>query len=266
MLKFVGSRINTRSRGVSVMDVDNKTAVLIAAPPSLSAIPGETVNIFNPSIIACGDNTYLIAARYISSDLKRCIFIARAGEGFVIDDATVNIVSDRVIFAEGLSVSQHSREWLADPRLFILDERIYLFWNDGMPSSGWNSQFLAEVDPITLSVHPARRVRHRYGQTMHEKNWMLFSDLGAWRAIYSVSPHRVLKLHAETKTEVIFTDGWTTFPDFAEVEASLGHIRGGAQPIHMEDHFLSVAHACKTIDNEMIYTAVAYEFSAHPPL
>ena len=102
-------------------------------------------------------------------------------------------LSDLVQFRQR-SYPEIARQWLADPRLYRWDGRIFVYWN-----SGWhepkNFQFLQELDPATLApVGAPRELVLRGERRPLEKNWTCFADRGgALHAIYSVEPHRVLR-------------------------------------------------------------------------
>ncbi len=147
-----------------------------------------------------------------------------------------------------------------------MGSRIYVSWNDGMPAGRLNSQFLVEIDEVSL--HPlgfARRLRHHGGQLRHEKNWMLFSDSEGWKAVYGVSPHRILVLDGETDSELVFRDGWTTMHRAGAYTSKFGDLRGGAQPVLQGDVYYHFCHSCRDDGDGRRYVGAVYTFSAKPP-
>jgi predicted GH43/DUF377 family glycosyl hydrolase len=224
------------------------------------------LNIYNPSLLQSSDG-YIVAFRGIDGAGGRRIALARLDRDLQRSAAASQPFSEQVRFAPGLILSPHSRSWFADPRLFRLGERVYVSWNDGMPVDHLNSQFLVEIDEWSLKPSGfARRLRHRDGQLRHEKNWMLFSDGEAWKAIYSISPHRVLKLDAESDCDITFKECWTTPHQSKDYERSFGQLRGGAQPVICGDVYYHFCHSCRDEpDGRRRYVAAAYTFSKRPP-
>src|SRR5690606_6873104 len=114
-------------------------------------------------------------------------------------------LSDGFRFDAAARYPEVVRQWFADPRLYRFGSRLFVYWN-----SGWhepqNHQFLHELDPRTL--RPIGRARefilaHGTRQKL-EKNWTLFETAsGEHRAIYSITPHRVLRFSLQGEGDIL---------------------------------------------------------------
>ena len=100
---------------------------------------------------------------------------------------------------------------------------------------------------------------HFPGRNFWEKNWQFFDFEDELYAVYSVSPHRILRIECERATLVYETAGpanWTG-----------SEIRGGASPVRVSDEFycffhssvVDHAHGCRA------YSTGLYTFEARPP-
>ena len=96
------------------------------------------------------------------------------------------------------------------------------------------------------------------GRNAWEKNWVFFEHDGELYAVYSVSPHRVLKFFhggAEVAYETPFAPQWR-----------YGHLRGGASPVLHNGEFYHFFHGqMNRAGHNWYYSAGLYTFDSKPP-
>jgi predicted GH43/DUF377 family glycosyl hydrolase len=98
---------------------------------------------------------------------------------------------------------------------------------------------------------------HYANRNALEKNWQFFSAGGDLYAVYSIAPHRVLRIAGSE----IYTSHLT--PTKAEWKG--GELRGGASPILMNDRFYSWFHSSVKEGNAWVYNVGVYTFESSPP-
>lgn len=228
-------------------------------PPGSPELPP----VFNPGLLADG-NGWILACRVVTGDGARRIAFCRLGPDFTPLPGTAFPFSDHVRFTERIE-DKVARTWFADPRLYRLGLRTFVYWN-----SGWheprNYQFLQEFDPATLRpLGEAREITLAGERRKLEKNWTFFStELGLF-SVYSITPHRVLRiaslpegdLRGETEAEM----PW----DLDAYPTCHGGLRGGSPPVWLGDEYWSIAHSVHDAPDGYRYAAAAYAFSARPP-
>ena len=102
---------------------------------------------------------------------------------------------------------------LIDPKVFQLEDRIYLTFNSGwVPPRNhiFVMQVFPEIGPIKQVVYPGRRSQ--------ERNWAFFSRAGQTHALYWLNPLKILRLKAETEDTWVMEDDYLgplepTLPD-----------------------------------------------------
>lgn len=225
------------------------------------------VRTFNPGLLA-DENGWLFAYRVVGSDGRRRIGLCRLDAGFRVVPGSPLPFSDRVRFRPDATHVEATTQWFADPRLYRLGGRLYLYWN-----SGWheprNWQFLQELDPTSLLPrgHPRELVLAGERQKL-EKNWTLFESGtgdGGIFAVYSITPHRILQVTLEGDEEV-------RCADYARQEWSIdgypkchGGLRGGAPPCHLNGEYWTICHSVHDSPAGYQYQAAAYRFAGRAP-
>lgn len=225
------------------------------------------VRTFNPGLLRDGEG-WLFAYRVSTAEPWRRIGLCRLDREFNPVAGSHLPLTDGIRFgpAHGHGHPAIVTRWFADPRLYRLRGRVFIYWN-----SGWhepqNHQFIHELDPRTLQpVGGPRELVLRGARQKLEKNWTLFeAPDGAVRAIYSAAPQRVLALSLEgegaIELEPIAATEWalTSYP------ASHGGLRGGAPPQLAHGSFWSFCHSVHDAPEGYRYVAAAYPFAAALP-
>lgn len=193
--------------------------------------PADRCLVFNPSIAVHGGRR-ILAYRVVLPDLRRRMAICRLDDGCGVIPGSVVPVSDLLV---------DGGDWHADPRLCSLGERLLLHYNNGAPVP--NDIFMVELDPATLEPSgPCRTLAVDHARAPVEKNWMFFEHEGGLFAIYSIAPHRVLRVHLGGAGPVQCTTAHCTPWDCRAVAARYGSPRGSAPPVRVGDLYYSFFH------------------------
>lgn len=229
------------------------------------AAAGGPVWTFNPSLVRAGDG-WLMAYRVILRDrLRRLALCLLDGRLRVVPGSAVPL-SDRLRFPQGSEYPSVVHSWFADPRLYRLDGRLFIYWN-----SGWhepeNQQFLHELDPCALApIGWPRALTCAGGRRPLEKNWTFFQDARRdTYCIYSITPHRVLRASIEgggdVRCEELASEDFTLhgYPPCH------GGLRGGAPPVLHEGRFWSFVHSIHDGADGYRYESAVYCFGSSPP-
>lgn len=246
---------------VSFRSIESKSLV----PAQWQELADGSLSVFNMALVSLGEN-YLAAYRFVSGkDLKRRIATCILDKDLNVIPGSAKPFSDHVNFAS-VSISEQSREWFADPRLFSLRGNIYMIWNNGHTANEPNQQFLVKVSgENALPSEPARELVLRAARRKTEKNWALFEAEGEIWGVYSANPHRILKVDLDSSpTEVLCDmDNLTSWK--SKYSQIFGALRGGAQPIRVGDRFLNIVHSRYNMPGGVEYVPAVYEFSATYP-
>ncbi len=225
----------------------------------------EDPRVFNPSIVAAHDGeSFILCYRVVGANLVRRIAICRVSTNLACIEGSVVPLSDLLAFSNHPHLKQRARTWHADPRLFWLNNRLYVTWNDG-GNKPENHQFMVEIDPKTLSpVGMVREIQIKGERRSIEKNWMFFSTRGSIWAVYSVEPLVILAAHFVGEDKVIcersYTQEWKS--DYSPV---FGVLRGSAGPMRWRNGLLTIAHSSHKMADGRHYVACAYELSHEFP-
>lgn len=224
----------------------------------------RAIRAFNPAVIRDGDG-WLLAYRVVTEpDVRRRIGICRLdGNVRVIPGSPVPI-SDWIQFPGANYAASEATSWFADPRLYRLQGRLFVYWN-----SGWheprNYQFLQELDPVSLRpLGHARELTLASPRRKLEKNWSLFEHDGAVYGVYSVNPHRVLSVSLRGSGEIECREIACT-PNPGGYAQSHGGLRGGSPPQRLNEHFYAFCHSVENDPAGYKYVAAAYRFRAAAP-
>lgn len=226
---------------------------------------GQALRIFNPGLLRDG-NGWLFAYRVVvEPELSRRIALCRFdGELRVVANSQVPF-SPLVQFPDPSEYSAQATTWFADPRLYRLQGRLWVYWNSGWHEPN-NHQFLQEIDPSSLTpVGSPRELVLAGPRQKLEKNWSLFEAEGTVYAIYTVNPHRVLRLSFDGNGPIRASDFAVATPNPGGYAQVHGGLRGGAPPQRVENHFYSFCHSIENDPAGYRYVATVYRFEASAP-
>ena len=221
------------------------------------------VRAFNPGLLRDGDG-WIFAYRVVGPDLLRRIALCRLDRGFRIIAGSAVAFSQDIKFAPGVHYAEPAQTWFADPRLYRLAGRLFVYWNSGWHEP-FNYQFLQEIDPRDFRPIGFAREFNLLGPRQKlEKNWTLLGD-GPFYAIYSITPHRVLQFSLDGEGAIDFTEAvWTEWNNDAYSRA-YGTLRGGAVPQRIGEHYYSICHSVHPAPDGYRYVAAVYRFATSYP-
>jgi predicted GH43/DUF377 family glycosyl hydrolase len=223
------------------------------------------VRTFNPGLLRNRDG-WLFAYRIVAADGRRRIGLCRLNHALEVVEGSQLPWSDDVRFHPGQPYPETARQWFADPRLYRFGEQLFLYWN-----SGWhepqNHQFLQEIDGATLlPCDYPRELQLRGERQKLEKNWTFFeSDGGEHRAVYSISPHRILGFSPRGTGDIFFEEVSRVEWSLAGYPASHGGLRGGAPPVLWDGAHWSFCHSVHDGPDGYRYRPAVYSFSRASP-
>jgi len=224
--------------------------------------PGP-VRTFNPSLLRDGDG-WIFAYRVVGPDLLRRIALCRLNRNLQVIAGSQVPLSSHVRFAPGCRYAEPAQTWFADPRLYRLAGRLFVYWNSGWHDPA-NYQFIQEIDP--RDFHPigyAREFDLAGPRQKLEKNWTLLGD-GPFYAIYSITPHRVLQFSLEGEAAIDFTEVVSTEWNNDAYAGAYGALRGGAVPQQVGGHYYSICHSVHPAPEGYRYVPAVYRFTAAYP-
>lgn len=230
----------------------------------LAAAGDGPVRAFNPGLLRDGAG-WLLAYRVVGPDGARRIGLCRLDQEFEVIAGSPVAMSDHVRFRPDATLPETARHWFADPRLYRFGPRLFVYWN-----SGWhephNCQFLQELEPATLLPRGHPRELLLAGRQKLEKNWTFFATPdGALRAVYSVTPHRILGFSLAGEGDLAFEEVSRTEWSIAGYPACHGGLRGGTPPVLAEGRYWSFCHSVHDGADGYRYAPAAYTFATVPP-
>ena len=234
-------------------------------PAQWKSLADRTLSVFNMALVGLGDN-YLAAYRFVSGiDLKRRIATCILDKDLNVVPGSAKPFSDHLSFASD-KVSEQSKDWFADPRLFTLRGDTYMIWNNGHTANEPNQQFLVKLSSETgLPIEPARELVLRASRRKTEKNWALFEAEAQIWGVYSANPHQILKVDIDSSATEVLCDIDNVTSWNSKYNQIFGSLRGGAQPIQVGDRFLNIVHSRYNMPGGVEYVPAVYEFSAKYP-
>lgn len=223
------------------------------------------VRAFNPGLLRDRDG-WIFAYRIVADDGLRRIAICRLDQALGVIGGSQLALTDLVRFRPGAVYPEIATRWFADPRLYRLGGRLFIYWN-----SGWhephNCQFLQELDAVTLRpiAHP-RELLLRGERRKLEKNWTFFEPAaGRFHAIYSITPHRVLEFSLAGDGDIVGEETALTEWSIEGYPANHGGLRGGSPPVLADGAWWSFCHSVHDGADGYRYAPAAYAFSAQAP-
>jgi FkbM family methyltransferase len=150
--------------------------------------------------------------------------------------------------------SHYGRE---DPRLFMHQGRVHVSYTGVagqqriVHTSVLYARLTADCQQVEQQWYPYYEDRNSW-----EKNWAFFSHGDELYAVYSIAPHRILRIDGSRATlayESAFPFRW-----------SGGVLRGGASPLRVGNEWWHVFHD-RVKQGMNVYRGGLYAFSAEPP-
>ncbi|MBL9189297.1 MAG: hypothetical protein JNK23_17575 [Opitutaceae bacterium] len=243
--------------------VFDAAALLPAAWAKFSA--AGPVRAFNPGLLRDG-NGWIFAYRIVGPDQLRRIGVCRLDAAFRVVAGSALPLTDRVRFRRGSEYPEVARKWFADPRLYRMGRRVFVYWNSGWHEP-WNHQFLQELDPASLEPRGlARELLLRGERQKLEKNWTLFpGERDRMLATYSITPHRVLELTLEGDGDIACEEIARTDWALLHYPPCHGGLRGGAPAVPADGKLWSFCHSVHDGEDGYRYSAAVFGCDATAP-
>ena len=236
-------------------------------PETLSAWHSQDSSIwtFNPSLVEDGTDSWILAYRLIGPDRKRRIALCRLDRHFLPIEGSHIAFSDLVCFSSKEAPDAHAQGWFADPRLFRVGPRLFIYWN-----SGWhephNCQFIHELHSATLMpVGSPRELVASFPRQRLEKNWTFF-ECGSVYSVYSPFPQVILELASLAGSgPLLCTAKYRQETEAVAFSQRHGLPRGGSSPRLLGDYFYSFCHSIEGAEGHYRYRPSVYRFAAKAP-
>ena len=150
-----------------------------------------------------------------------------------------------------------------DPRTIVLKNHLYIFTAALTNSCKFEMQLMTiDIDRLldtfkqkqhSLSINDIKILKIDFDLDKIQKNWMPFIYNDSLYCVYSVSPHKILKVNVDSgMCELVHT----TYYDIT------GDYRGGSNIITYKDQYLGVIHIRKSLTEYLTYF---YTFKTQPP-
>ena len=187
---------------------------------------------FNPSI-ADLDGRIIMAYRVVLPDQLRRIAICELDDAFQVIPMSAVPLSDHL---------EKAGNWHADPRFCRLNGQLLLHFNNGAKIP--NEIFMVELDQKSLlPITPCRKVILDHPRQSVEKNWMFFENGGMLFTVYSISPHRVHRVHLESSGDIRCVATYEVPWDVAAYASKFGVPRGSTPPVRVGNAYYSFFHS-----------------------
>lgn len=218
-------------------------------------LPGPAGLRFNPSIIESGDGfIFTFRTGWAGSDLYG-----------VRLDRDFKPVSESMKLHVNRSGSGWGRE---DPRLFRLNGKLHCMFIGVIGKRGPTNVLFARLNEETLEVED-RFFPQGFKRKSWEKSHAYFDYQGTAHAVYSINPHKILRIEGNSGEFVHETPYPGTW--------SGGYLRGGASPVlhkgewyhffhgKWDNHRARVAGQSAECKKRHVYNIGVYTFSPEPP-
>jgi len=142
-----------------------------------------------------------------------------------------------------------------DPRLYTDGKNIYVDYIGVMGKPLRTNMMYAKLDE-NLRVVENHLIQYEH-RNAWEKNWQHFFWEGQQYAVYTIAPHKVLKIDGDRAT--------LAYENRIHPKWSGGEMRGGASPLLVGNEFYCFFHASQTVNGVLTYHMGVYTFESKPP-
>ncbi|MCL8006538.1 hypothetical protein M8845_03765 [Gelidibacter japonicus] len=149
-------------------------------PDKLNSTLANFSYVFNPSFIAYENMNYM-AIRVFDDQLQTIIALLFMWD----DEASIQQINLSEYFSKHLSFIK-----VADPKLFIMDNKVYGTFNTGDASKEPNQLMLIELSSFDIKSYKYCDYNERMRT---EKNWAFYTENNELYALYSLNPLTILK-------------------------------------------------------------------------
>ncbi len=208
--------------------------------------------VYNPTL-AWVENHYVMLYRVVRSSRLR-IAACRL-------DAQLHLIPDSVVpFSDTINGVKES---IGDPRVFFFHGRLFASYSHyPLPST----LHLVEMDVAQLRAATAARPLLFEHRQRKERNWTCFQYAADLYAIYSISPHVVLRLDLSQPHVITCEQVYRVTWDAERFIRKYGPMRGGAAPILTGDAYSVFFHSTQSAVAPLRYYRTARQWlQSHLP-
>lgn len=153
-------------------------------------------------------------------------------------------------------------EWCAeDPRLFIHQDRLYLYYTDHW--TGGLAEINESAEVVSTTLFPAETEAGRQTRSRHDKNWGFFEADCKLYGVYWTHPHIVREVDLAAGQ---FGREWRT--EWEMPEGPCGPLHGGSSPVEHDGLMWRIVHHQENAGpptRERCYTLWLMAFETTPP-
>ena len=202
--------------------------------------------VFNPSYLNKDDGNYLAIRAWDQNtdSMLALLFFWRPNE----EPVEINL--------NELCKQHCGSEEVSDPKMFLMDGKVYCTYNTGHKRTVQNEIYLLELEET--GVKSFKRM-HYPERLMIEKNWAFFIHEGELHTIYSLDPFTILKAIEITDDEIVFERHWTS-----EAHA-YKYFSIGTQCVRDKDELKFMAHKKIYKRGKRFYFGKAFRFDPSSP-
>jgi len=230
---------NSPTCSTSIVMVEFNTNALLPKQWKLGE-PGHSFRVYNPAITR--HSSRLILACRVDSighgGTQRRIAICALDDQLRVVPNSVVPLSDTV---------REGGIWHYDPRFLVYQDRLFVHYNNNFMTRP-NQIYMVELDPDTLEAKSSARPLHIDSPRQEiEKNWMLFEYEGDLYAVYSITPHIILRIDLAGAGPVVCRPAFRSEWNVAAYVERYGNPRGGAPPVRCGDMYMSFYHSRRPV-------------------
>lgn len=227
---------------------------------------------FNPALVRLSSGWGMFYRLVIDGrgGLERKIAACKLNENFVVDEGSVSLISDQISLPKYSQTDSATLKffrkkiipWFADPRVFVICGKYFLYFNTVPQRKIGNQHFIVEIDVTNLTIidQPLQLIKRENHQYI-EKNWMFFDSDGLIHSIYSPENHRIYQCIVGGNNVLL-----DRLVSLDKQYNGLSHLRGGAPPVKYGNQYYNFCHTVTTDrSNSIRYDTKVYVFDSTLP-
>lgn len=210
---------------------------------------------FNPTIFETAAGMVLLFRTVGQDDARhvyRCIL-----------DSSLNVTSELINWSDEVRRLAPYLKWLADPRAFSFQGRLFITFNTGH-SERPNNIYIVEVDSVGAPITRPMIVKLARSRRQIEKNWGFFEHAGTLYTLYSLAPMTILQCRFEVDHLIcwpVFRHPWVA----NHLVNSAGPLHGGTSPVRIDDRIVTVLQSRTQGQTGFIYSGNLIAIEGAPP-
>lgn len=139
---------------------------------------------------------------------------------------------------------------VADPKLFVMQNKVWGSFNTGHVSRGDNDLGVFQIDDIQVKSSFICTYSNRM---KIEKNWSFFMEKNQLFALYNVNPFTILKGDIESENQIVFKDF------YLDEKVSYSNYSIGTPLVKSNDKYLFIGHYKIFFNKKMVYLGKPFQ-------